>query len=478
MSKKQLSFPLALLILLQILQFVNNSSGQRVESRVVIAAGSDKAEVTGSFSGPVTNPRNLFFIDQYAGVSGLGARISDLQIFAPNGETVRYKRFMSGEYVAEADYSSYRYKIDLKPLSDPTAGAHTSWLKGDVGILRPGDLLPNVGDADARVSLVLPSGWTLYPTGSGKANADIAKDKIDKTAFVIGNGWREKVDGQLHLVISGDWQFSDDDAAKLAAEVIRNYRKDLGSLNADDLLVAIAKFPVSVPIDNWEADTRGTSIVILSSDTPFKSQSLQRLHEQLRHEIFHLWIPNGVNLTGSYDWFYEGFALYQSLKLGVAVNRIRFDDYLDTLSRAYDIDRRWPGKMSLIEASNQRWNGSNTQVYARGMLVAFMCDLAMMEESGKTSTDLVRELYEKHRPPAAARDGNAAVLALMRQHPELVPVVDRNITGADTIDWQSLLERAGLTAASEGSETKLRVMPKLTGRQKDLLNRLGYNNWR
>jgi hypothetical protein len=66
----------------------------------------------------------------------------------------------------------------------------------------------------------------------------------------------------------------------------------------------------------------------------------------------------------------------------------------------------------------------------------------------------------------------------MRQHPELVPVVDRNITGAATIDWQSLLERAGLTAASEGSETKLRVMPKLTGRQKDLLNRLGYNNWR
>jgi predicted metalloprotease with PDZ domain len=318
----------------------------------------------------------------------------------------------------------------------------------------------------------------MYPAGSGKAGADIAKDKIDKTAFVIGTGWREKVDGQLHLVISGDWQFSDDDAAKLAAEVVRNYRKDLGSVNADDILVAIAKFPVSIGIDNWEADTRGTTIVILSSDTPFKSQSIQRLHEQLRHEIFHLWVPNGVNLTGHFDWFYEGFALYQSLKLGVAVNRIRFDDYLDTLSRAYDIDRHWPGKISLIEASNQRWNGANTQVYARGLLVAFLCDLAMMEKSGRTSTDLVRELYEKHRPPAATQDGNAAVLALMRQHPELVPIVDRNITGADTIDWQSLLQGSGLATVPEGSETKLRVMPKLTGRQKDLLNRLGYNNWR
>ena len=42
-------------------------------------------------------------------------------------------------------------------------------------------------------------------------------------------------------------------------------------------------------------------------------------------------IPNDVNLSGNYDWFYEGFALYQSLKLAVGLNRIRFEDFLDTL---------------------------------------------------------------------------------------------------------------------------------------------------
>ena len=173
------------------------------------------------------------------------------------------------------------------------------------------------------------------------------------------------------------------------------------------------KFPSRCSVGTWEADTRGSTITIVSSDMPFKTQSLQRLHEQLRHEIFHLWIPNGVNLSGNYDWFYEGFALYQSLKVGVAVNRIRFEDMLDTLSRAYNIDSMQSQKLSLIDASKNRWNGSNTQVYARGMLVAFLCDLALLEKSkGKLSTDdLLRDLYEAHRPTAPRQDGNAAVLA-------------------------------------------------------------------
>src|SRR5207245_2243287 len=119
---------------------------------------------------------------------------------------------------------------------------------------------------------------------------------------------------------------------------------------------AILKFPRTSGPGSWEADTRGSSVTIISSDTPFKSQSLQQLHEQLRHEIFHLWIPNGVNLSGNYDWFYEGFALYQALKSGITMNRIRFEDFLDTISRAYNIDNAAEHKLSLVEASRNRWN--------------------------------------------------------------------------------------------------------------------------
>jgi predicted metalloprotease with PDZ domain len=210
---------------------------------------------------------------------------------------------------------------------------------------------------------------------------------------------------------------------------------------------------------------------------PFKSQSSQRLHEQLRHEIFHLWIPNAVNLTGSYDWFYEGFALYQSLKLGVAVGRIRFSDMLDTLSRAYMIDAADRSRSSLIDASRRRWVDSGITVYARGMLVAFLTDAALLDASGgKYSTDdLVKQLYAGHLG-AVKTDGNTAILAAMRQHPELLPIVDGYINGSKPVEWASLLAALALEEHRNGREVVLSVALKPSSRQKALLRKLGYNS--
>ena len=162
------------------------------------------------------------------------------------------------------------------------------------------------------------------------------------------------------------------------------------------------------------------------------------------------------------------------------MNRIRFEDFLDTLSRAYTIDDFQSQRVSLIEASKNRWNGSNTQVYARGMLVAFLCDLALLENSkGKSSTDdLVRELYQKYHSAPVRQDGNTAVLELFRGRAELRPIADRYIAGAEKIDWRAALAAAGIAAVTENAVTTLKVTAKPSGRQKDLLNKLGYNNWR
>ncbi len=213
---------------------------------------------------------------------------------------------------------------------------------------------------------------------------------------------------------------------------------------------------------------------------PFKNQSVQRLHEQLRHEIFHLWLPNGVNLTGKYDWFYEGFALYQSLKFGVASNNLRFDDFLASLAQAYRIDSIQLDRGSLIAASERRWSGANTTVYARGMLVAFLCDLAMLERSkGKRSvSDLIREVYQRGAAAKTPLDGNEVVLAAMRNDVELKSIADKYITGSEPIDWRSELLAAGIASDGDGAATRLTVVQKPNGRQKDLLDKLGYNNWR
>ena len=479
-----------------ILKFFTFAAAQDVDIRIKISADSPSiAEIEGKFlsSKPRKNPRNLSFLNEYGAATGLAERISNLELTDRDGHPIANKRFIAGEYVADADFTGWKYRVNLTPPKQQSAAAHVSWIKGDVGLLMLDDLLPQSDGekVSARVKIELPDAWnvdsgevhigdvSLFISDLGYSVAD-----VEKGSFPISKDLRWKAiasnGAKLHLFISEKWQFTDDEAANLATEIYENYKKVFGTPPNRFSQISIMKFPNDVAIGNWEADTRGNSITIVSSDMPFKTQSLQRLHEQLRHEVFHLWIPNGVNLSGNYDWFYEGFALYQSLKLGVAVNRIRFEDFLDTLSRAYTIDDFQSQRISLIDASKNRWNGSNTQVYARGMLVAFLCDLALLENSkGKSSTDdLVRELYQKYHSAPVRQDGNTAVLELFRGRAELRPIADRYIAGAEKIDWRAALAATGIAAVTENAVTTLKVTAKPSGRQKDLLNKLGYNNWR
>jgi predicted metalloprotease with PDZ domain len=375
----------------------------------------------------------------------------------------------------------------LRPPPNIGAMAHVSWVAGEQGVLRPGDLLPEQKEKTAaKITLELPAGWRVGTTEKRAGEAVFEVDDLDRSVFAIGSGWREKRlpvadGGALDLLVAGAWKFSDDEAAQLTGAIFSEYNKLFGGRSFNSAAVYLGRFPDTAKAGRWEAETRGAAVTIYSADMPFSTQSVQRLHEQLRHEIFHLWIPNDLNLAGNYDWFYEGFALYQSLRLAVGTNRIRFDDYLDTLGRAYDIDALQSRRTSLIEASQSRWNGADTQVYARGMLVAFLTDLALLDKSkGKDSlTDLLREIYQKHRRPNAPReDANAAILKILEARAELRPIVEKYVKGAENIDWRTDLAAAGIETATENFSTKLKVAAKPGGRQKDLLDKLGYNNWR
>ncbi len=485
MSKKSLSISAVFAWFLLILQFFTFSAAQDIEIEIKIGdRGPATAEVEGRYLNPSLrkNARNLSFLNEYAGVSGLAERISDLGLADQGGTTLTSKRFGPGDYVASGEIALWRNNVDLSPLKQSSASAHISWIKDDTGLIMLDDLLPQGSGPkmSAKVKFILPPGWKVYSTASNSSAAVYEVADVEAASFVIGRRWREINEGGIRFLVFGDRQFTDDDAAKMASEVFENYVKVFGSAPVHKIQIALFQFPHAVSAGNWEADTRGGQVTIVSSDMPFKTQSMQRLHEQLRHEFFHLWIPNGVNLTGNYDWFYEGFALYQSLKTGVGVNRLRFEDMLDTLSRTINIDSMRSKKLSLTEASNDRWTGSNTQVYARGMLAAFLCDLALLEASkGKRSvTGLVSEIYERHRPPALAADGTATIIAVMRSYAELKPIIDRYIIGREDFDWPSLLRRAGIEAEISDQIINLRVKAKPSGRQKEILDKLGYNNWR
>jgi hypothetical protein len=498
MSKNFKSFLFVFAALVQILHLFNNSNAQNIYASITIdPATSSLAKVEGKFRWEENGRRrrNFSFLLDYAGITNLGDRVSEVSLKSADGSTVKCRRLMPGEYLAESDFDEWAYTIDLSPLKSPKAIAHISWLSAGHGILFLNDILPQ---ADGSSSVEIKKGTVLTDFGDNSLDSffnwylmsqlkvySVFQNKNYRQVFYYAPEYRYKEiqskRTRLSIGIEGKWKFSDEMASKMSVDIFQYYEHLFGQRPSWFFDINIKPFPVNVDAGNYEADTRGNYVTIVSSDAAFESESVQRLHEQLRHELFHLWFPNGVNLTGNYDWFYEGFALYQSLKIGVALNRIRFDDYLDTLSRAYDLDRRLETKLSLIDVSNNRWSGdNNTKVYARGMLVAFLCDLALLERStGKRSTtDLLRELYEKNRPPNTERDGNTTVLALLREHSELTPIIKRNITGAETIDWSDLIRAAGLAVDSTDQTTKLKVTAKLSGSQKNLLDKLGYNNWR
>lgn len=492
MSKTFRPILLVLLVFGEILQFFTIAPAQDIDVHIGLVEAADKQPAYFYFDGRFLddtrpNLKNLVLLDKYAGTLGLAGRASLVSLTDKAGVRVAFKRFAPGEYLAESQFTGWNYNLALAPIGPASAKAHISWVTADQGILMLNDVLPQLGvgrPVAARVKIELPDDWQIITSEpSAKKGVFDVKD-VDKAVFILSRNGNSRIttapNGPLTLSISGKWQFADDEALAMASEILGAYEKIFGGQSARSPVVSLMHFPENVGLGNWEADTRGSTVTILSSDMPFKNQSVQRLHEQLRHEIFHLWMPNGVNLTGKYDWFYEGFALYQSLKLGVASNNLRFDDFLASLAQAYRLDSIQLDRGSLIAASERRWNGANTTVYARGMLVAFLCDLTMLERSkGKRAvTDLIREVYQRGASAKTPVDGNEVVLSAMRELAELKPIADKYITGSEPIDWSSELLAAGIAADGDGAATRLSVVPKPNGRQKDLLDNLGYNSWR
>jgi len=80
--------------------------------------------------------------------------------------------------------------------------------------------------------------------------------------------------------------------------------------------------------------------------------------------------------------------------------------------------------------------------------------------------------------PNKLADGNATILKNLSNYSQLGLIIRNYVEGAENINWQTDLESLGIEAREENSFLKLNVKTKLNGKQKDLLNELGYNNWR
>ncbi|MBD0327238.1 MAG: hypothetical protein ICV68_12450, partial [Pyrinomonadaceae bacterium] len=218
----------------------------------------------------------------------------------------------------------------------------------------------------------------------------------------------------------------------------------------------------------------------LSGRSPSKTAGLARLSVPLTHELFHLWVPNGFTLEGDYDWFYEGFTMYQAMRAAVNLNLLTFQDFLSAVGRAFDFYRlaRDKDKISLLDASKRRWTGSPALIYNKGMLVAFLYDLTLRQKTdGKRSLDDVyHALFRRHRGGEARADGNTTVLAALNEPADMRDFTRSYIETASVIELAAMIAPFGLQVESVGARTQLAVANSLKREQRDLLRKFGYND--
>ena len=448
--------------------------------------------------------RSWSFRNEYAGVSELGSRIEGFRAFDSRGLEVSIRKLAPGQFTAVSEAIKFQYEVILAPPARAGDAARVSWANDARGLLMPADLLPvqetshesanelKTSQDRLTVQLNLPNRWTAYSNESeGAANTF---DLVDSETTILVIGERLRASGtsisglRLRFLTDGDWSFTDAEVVKIASDVLKAHRDVFSAMPTTRATLTLLPFPSSLAAEKWSAETRGRSVTVLLANQPSKSAALAQLSVALSHELFHLWVPNGLALSGDYDWFYEGFTIYQSALVGVRLGFLTFQEFLNAIARAYDsyvasADRdQW----SLIEASRRRWTTGRSTVYDEGMVVAFLYDLKLRERSrSKRSLENVyQELFRTHRVPSSRvrgrmltqADGNDVVMETLSREFGMKEFVADSIGKARRISLSEALLNSGLVAESFGARTRISVSGSLTRQQRDLLSDLGYND--
>lgn len=419
--------------------------------------------------------RSWSFRNAYAGILGIAERVEDFRAITSDAQDAKAKKVATGEFRTDLDALQISYKVKLSQPS-PADVSHVSWIVGDAGLLMLADLLPQ-DFANVSVRFELPPGWSV----ASSISEDSTLYQVvapEKAIFFVGRSFRtasKNVDSMpVTAVLGGTWSFKDGDVLSTAAKIMKTYYELTGFRLAGGACIMIAPLPVKVGSTKWRAETRGSTIVLLIDPAADFKHWAGQLSVIFTHELLHLWVPNQLKLEGDYDWFFEGFTLYTALRTALQLKVINFKEYLDTLGRVYDSYLSLTDDQSLIDASERRWTTSNSLVYDKGMLVAFVYDLKIRKESGgeKALANIYRELFSAR--VAANANGNEAIIALLDSAPAMNGFAKSYVESNARLELEQVLPAYGLTLDSSGKTSQLRVSRDLNAEQKRLLRSLGY----
>lgn len=426
----------------------------------------------------------LSFRNAYGGVLGLGERIELLEARGANDEAVRVQKLAPGEFQTTEKFVRFKYEVNLAEPARPSQMSHVSWLNREHGLLMLMDLLPVAttgagGFSSALVEFEVPSGWTVAANAT-KNGARFSTDDPENAVFLVGPAVHEKSERfgptNFSIITSGKWPFSEKDALKISRQIIAEYSRVTRFELKRNAVLMLLPYPGEASPENWTAETRGNAAVLLLGRKANGKRVLARLGIVLGHELFHLWAPNSLKLAGEYDWFFEGFTLYQALRTDLRLDLISFDGYLETIAAVYDSyqasDDR--DRLSLIEASQRRWTTSSSLVYEKGMLAAVIYDLSLrkLTDCRESLDDVYAELFRSSS--GGQGSANETIIRILSAREGLALFAKDYVEGTRTMELDSVFAAYGLQVQRGSSGTKLVVARDLNNAQRKLLQCIGY----
>lgn len=434
----------------------------------------------------LTQPTNsLSFPNVYAGVLGLAERIEGVEAKLANGGKISLQKLAPGEYQSSEEFSQVSYLVNLRAPTNAAQMSHVSWLNQERGLLMLADLLPQSNTVPAphslSIKLDLPVNWTAAANAKGEGALQYSTGEPGKTVVLIGpdlNVARDRVEAiNFSTITSGQWPFASAERSKVARKILAEYSRVTGYKLESDSVLMLLPFPGETGPDRWSAETRGNVVVLLMGRRASGERVLGTLGLILAHELFHLWVPNSLKLSGDYDWFFEGFTLYQALRLDLRLGFISFDEYLDTIGRAYSsyLSSDNLVDLSLVQASQLRWTNPAGTVYERGMLVAFVYDLMLRNSSNcKASLNGVyRRLFRSYS--TGQESANETIIKLLEEPQGLETFGKDYVLSRGKTDIKSVLLLFGLQRGAPPRYGRLIVRNDITEPQRKRLHCLMNN---
>jgi predicted metalloprotease with PDZ domain len=454
-----------------------NLTAQTLTAKIAVPVSSSEIRVQVEFPAGV---QSWSFRNSYAGAIGLGYRIKDFRGSA-NGLV---RNVTGGEFRADERIKDFSYAVNLNPANHESDLVHISWLTADYGFLMLSDLLPQflgelkLEDQDVQVELELPAGWTSSSALNSTELNRYQTREPENAVFLVGRDIRvagKSLAGvELGIATGGVMPFKSSDAMDVAARVVKKYTALTKYPLQRRSVILAAPFPLAQTAQ-WRAETRGSSTILILNPRARQKNWVGQLGVIFTHELLHFWVPNSLRLKGDYDWFFEGFTLYEALLAAVDLKLITFREYLATLSRVYDSYLAHSDNLSLLEASERRWTGNGSFVYDKGMLVAFMYDLIVRQES-RGNSGLADRYPALFTSAGEAANANDAIIGLLGSSPATQGFIKSYIEGRQPISLERFLPTYGLQLDSRGSNSHLFVNKELNAEQKEVLRSLGYKH--